>query len=137
MKEGTLNIPVFYDTVRTLGQTVEVDYYLPGCPPPVAIIVKALDAILKGELPPKGSVLAPLPAVCDQCSRKRENKRDLRIHRVHEIIPDPERCLMEQGMKFCMGWLPAADAGRSASRWTCPAQAAAERRPTSPIWALE
>ncbi len=28
-----LTLPVFYDTVRTLGQTVLVDYYLPGCPP--------------------------------------------------------------------------------------------------------
>jgi F420-non-reducing hydrogenase small subunit len=32
---GHSRIPVFYDTVRTLGQTVEVDYHLPGCPPPV------------------------------------------------------------------------------------------------------
>ena len=27
VKEGTLKIPEFYDTVKTLGQTVEVDYY--------------------------------------------------------------------------------------------------------------
>ena len=31
--EGTLHLPVFYDTLKTLGQTVNVDYYLPGCPP--------------------------------------------------------------------------------------------------------
>ena len=28
-----LSLPVFYDTVRTLAQTVPVDYFLPGCPP--------------------------------------------------------------------------------------------------------
>ena len=33
MPEGTLHLPVFYDTLRTLDQTVAVDYYLPGCPP--------------------------------------------------------------------------------------------------------
>ena len=38
VKEGTLKIPEFYDTVKTLAQTVDVDYYLPGCPPPVKLI---------------------------------------------------------------------------------------------------
>ena len=110
VKEGTLRIPVFYDTVRTLGQTVEVDYHLPGCPPPVQLIVNALEAIVKNELPPKGSVLAPLPAVCDQCPRKRENKKISSIHRVHEIVPEPERCLMEQGI-ICMGMATRSGCG--------------------------
>jgi len=110
VKEGTLHIPIFYDTVKTLAQTVEVDYFLPGCPPPVALINKALDAILKGELPPKGSVLAPLRAVCDECPRKRENKKITGIHRVHEIVPDPERCLMEQGI-ICMGMATRSGCG--------------------------
>ncbi len=58
IREGELRLPKFYDTVRTLDQTVDVDYYLPGCPPPVKLILGALDAIAKGKLPPKGSVLA-------------------------------------------------------------------------------
>lgn len=110
VEEGTLRIPVFYDTVRTLDQTVEVDYYLPGCPPPVDLINKALDAILTGNLPPKGSVLAPLPAVCAECPRKRENKRITAIHRVYDIVPDPERCLMEQGI-ICMGMATRSGCG--------------------------
>lgn len=110
VKEGILKIPQFYDTVRTLDQTVEVDYYLPGCPPPVALITKAMDAMVKDELPPKGSVLAPLPAVCDQCPRKRENKKISSIHRIHEMIPDPERCLMEQGV-ICMGMATRSGCG--------------------------
>ncbi|MCX6650927.1 MAG: oxidoreductase [Methanomassiliicoccales archaeon] len=110
VKEGTLRIPVFYDSVRTLAQTVEVDYYLPGCPPPVALITKALDAIIMNELPPKGSVLAPLPAVCDECPRIRQNKKISSIHRVHEITPEPERCLMEQGI-ICMGMATRSGCG--------------------------
>jgi len=110
VKEGTLHIPVFYDTVKTLDQTVEVDYYLPGCPPPVDLINKALDAILTGNLPPKGSVLAPLPAVCAECPRKRENKKITAIHRVYDIVPDPERCLMEQGI-ICMGMATRSGCG--------------------------
>jgi F420-non-reducing hydrogenase small subunit len=108
VKEGVLRIPEFYDTVKTLGQTVEVDYYLPGCPPPVKLISAAVDAIAKGELPPKGSVLAPLKSVCDECPRKKENKRISTIYRVHEKVPEPERCLLEQGI-ICMG--PATRSG--------------------------
>ncbi|MFQ6077278.1 MAG: oxidoreductase, partial [Candidatus Bathyarchaeia archaeon] len=50
-KEGDLRLPEFYDTVKTLDQTVDVDYYIPGCPPPVNLILKAVEAIAKNELP--------------------------------------------------------------------------------------
>ena len=108
VKEGELNLPEFYDTVKTLDQIVEVDYYVPGCPPPVDLILKAIDAIAKNELPPKGSVLAPEKSVCDECPRKREEKRISRIYRVYEVTPEPEKCLLEQGI-LCMG--PATRGG--------------------------
>ena len=108
VKEGELEIPEFYDTVRTLDQTVDVDYYVPGCPPAVERTLFALEAIAKGELPPKGSVLAPLKSVCDECPKKKENKKISRIYRVYEKIPDPEKCLLEQGI-LCMG--PATRGG--------------------------
>lgn len=108
VKEGTLKLPEFYDTVKTLDQTVNVDYYLPGCPPPVKLIINAVDAIAKNALPPKGSVLAPLKSVCDECPRKKENKKISRIYRVHEKVPEPERCLLEQGI-ICIG--PATRSG--------------------------
>ncbi len=107
-KEGTLKLPEFFDTVHTLDQTVDVDYYLPGCPPPVKLILPAIEAIVKGELPPKGSVLAPLKSVCDECPRKKENKKISKIYRVHEKAPEPERCVLEQGI-ICMG--PATRSG--------------------------
>ncbi|MCW4054305.1 MAG: oxidoreductase [Candidatus Bathyarchaeota archaeon] len=108
VKEGTLEIPEFYDTVKTLAQTVDVDYFLPGCPPPVKLIANAVDAIAKNELPPKGSVLAPLKAVCDECPRTRENKKITKLYRVYEKAPDLEKCLLEQGI-LCMG--PATRSG--------------------------
>jgi F420-non-reducing hydrogenase small subunit len=110
VKEGSLEIPEFYDTVKTLAQTVDVDYYLPGCPPPVKLIANALDAIARNDLPPKGSVLAPLKAVCDECPRKRENKKIGAIYRVHEKVPKPDLCLMEQGI-ICMGMATRSGCG--------------------------
>jgi F420-non-reducing hydrogenase small subunit len=108
VKEGSLKLPEFYDTVRTLGQTVDVDYILPGCPPPVKLVLNAIDAIAKNQLPPKGSVLAPMKSVCDECPRKKENKRINKIYRVYEKAPEPERCLLEQGI-ICIG--PATRSG--------------------------
>ena len=110
VKEGVLKIPEFYDTVKTLKQTVDVDYFLPGCPPPVKLIANAVDAIARNELPPKGSVLAPLKAICDECPRKRENKKIGTIYRVHEKVPEPELCLMEQGI-ICMGMATRSGCG--------------------------
>lgn len=106
--EGTVHIPVFYDTVVPLDRVVDVDYYLPGCPPPSSLVLNAVKAIASGSLPPKGSVLAPELAVCDQCPRKKEDKQITEIKRVVDHIPEPEKCLLEQGF-ICMG--PATRGG--------------------------
>jgi F420-non-reducing hydrogenase small subunit len=107
----TLHLPAFRDTVKTLDQTVEVDYYLPGCPPPVKLIVNAVTAILEGKLPPKGTVLAPDVALCDECPRKatKPDKLALKeLKRPHEVIMDSEKCLLAQGL-LCLG--PATRSG--------------------------
>ncbi len=114
MPEGTLYLPVFYDTVRTLDQVVNVDYYLPGCPPEAEQIWAALTAILEGNLPPAGSVIGPKTTVCDECPRKRSEKKIKKFKRVWEVIPDEETCLLEQGL-ICCG--PATRAGCNAR---CP-----------------
>jgi F420-non-reducing hydrogenase small subunit len=33
MKEGSIEIPELWETVKSLDQVVEVEYYVPGCPP--------------------------------------------------------------------------------------------------------
>jgi len=106
--EGELKLPEFYDTVRTLDQVVDVDYYLPGCPPTPKRIIAAVEAIAKGALPSKGSVLGPEKSVCDECPRKKEEKKISKIYRVYEIVPQPEKCLLEQGI-ICLG--PATRGG--------------------------
>jgi F420-non-reducing hydrogenase small subunit len=101
MPEGTLHLPVFYDTLRTLDQTVDVDYYLPGCPPEAERIWEALVAILEGKLPPKGSVIGADTTVCDTCPRKRSEKKIKKFYRTWQIKPDEETCLLEQGLVCC------------------------------------
>ncbi|MBZ4688316.1 MAG: coenzyme F420-reducing hydrogenase, gamma subunit [Clostridiales bacterium] len=99
--EGELTIPEFYDTVLTLDQVVEVDYYVPGCPPAVDTIWTALEAIITGELPLRGTVIAGVKTLCDECSRKKEEKKITEIKRPMEVEIDPERCLLEQGIVCC------------------------------------
>lgn len=120
-KEGELTIPEFYDRVRPLDKVVDVDYYLPGCPPPVPLIVNAIDAIAKGTLPEKGTVLAPTKALCDECVRNiNKNKKMPDIKRVYEIQADPKVCFLEQGI-ICMG--PATRSGCQTrcinANWPC------------------
>jgi F420-non-reducing hydrogenase small subunit len=100
--EGTLHLPVFYDTVRTLDQTVPVDYYLPGCPPEADRIWDAVTAIVSGNLPPAGTVIGAETTVCHECTRKRTEKKIKKFYRTWQIIPDSETCLLEQGL-LCAG----------------------------------
>ncbi len=100
--EGTLHLPVFYDTVRTLDQTVPVDYYLPGCPPEADRIWDAITAIVEGKLPPPGAVIGSETTVCQECPRKRNEKKIKKFYRTWQIVPDSETCLLEQGL-LCAG----------------------------------
>jgi F420-non-reducing hydrogenase small subunit len=101
MPEGTLHLPVFYDTLKTLDQTVEVDYYLPGCPPEADKIWAAITAIVEGKLPARGSVIGAQTTVCDECPRKRNEKKIKKFYRTWQIIPDADTCLLEQGLLCC------------------------------------
>jgi len=103
-----LELPEFYDTVLTLAQVVDVEYFVPGCPPPVPLILKIVEALATNSLPPPGAVIASDKTLCDECPRKKEEKNISKIYRPHEIIPDPEKCLLEQGI-LCMG--PATRGG--------------------------
>lgn len=108
VKEGELELPEFYDTVKTLAQTVDVDYFLSGCPPPVPLIIDATMAIFKNELPPKGSMLMPTKSICDECPREKKDKKLSEIKRIYEIEDDQETCFLDQQV-ICMG--PATRAG--------------------------
>ena len=96
--EGVLHLPVFYDTLKTLGQTVDVDYYLPGCPPEADNIWAAIVAILEGKLPPRGATIGLNTTVCEECPRKRNEKKIKKFYRTWQVIPDEETCLLEQGL---------------------------------------
>jgi F420-non-reducing hydrogenase small subunit len=112
--EGELELPEFYDTVKTLPQTVDVDYTLSGCPPPIPCIANAFEAILSSNLPPKGSSFLPDKSICDECPREKKDRKLSEIKRIYEIDDDFKTCFWDQGV-ICMG--PATRAGCGAQ---CP-----------------
>lgn len=110
VKEGELTLPKFYSYLRALNQVVDVDYYIPGCPPNPEQVLAVVQYIIAGKpLPPKGSVLgAGDKSQCEECKRKKNVKKIKEFKRIATAIPDPEICLLEQGF-ICMG--PATRSG--------------------------
>jgi F420-non-reducing hydrogenase small subunit len=103
MPEGEITIPEFYDTVKCLDQVVDVDYYLPGCPPTPKQIWAVVQVIVGGQLPPKGSVVgASEKTQCDECPRKKNEKKISSFKRIATSQPEQETCYLEQGF-LCLG----------------------------------
>ena len=120
-------LPRIESRVSGLPGAVEVDFHIPGCPPPQNLLWAAIQSLvcrgeahtrisyafaklpeatclatISGELPPRGSVFAGEKAVCAGCSRVKEEKKFSTAYRGYELAPDPGRCLLEQGL-ICQG----------------------------------
>jgi len=109
--------PELLARAETLSAVVPVDYVVPGCPPPPGLIAQFFAAILSGDPPPRGHVFALEKALCEECPRTKEDRRLTQIVRPHELLPDPEKCLLDQGM-VCLG--PVTRGGCDAA---CPGAA--------------
>jgi F420-non-reducing hydrogenase small subunit len=119
--EGEISIPMLTERVHTLAQVVEVDYFMPGCPPESHQIAAVIDLVIqvvqgKAELPRKGAVIgAGKSTVCEECPRTRNIKSIKAFRRIQDVAPlDPELCILEQGIP-CNG--PATRSGCDAR---CP-----------------
>jgi len=125
MPEGQINIPTLFPVLRTLEQVVDVDYFMPGCPPEshqIAAVIELVIQVLQGkaELPPKGAVIgAGASTVCDDCTRTRGIKKIKKFDRIQLVHADPDLCLLEQGIP-CNG--PATRQGCGALCPTAGAQ---------------
>jgi len=101
----TVTLPGFYKKVLRLQDVIDVDYFLPGCPPTAEKVGEAVGVLLSGNLPQKGAVLLPDRALCYSCSRNASKPDNLTVtafKRITEVKADPEKCFLAQGIA-CMG----------------------------------
>ncbi len=108
---GSLELAEFYERVLTLMDVVDVDYIIPGCPPQAERVWEAIEALVSGAVPLNNKavkVACTDKSVCDECKREKKLVKIKEFKRPHEIKPEPDWCLLEQGI-ICMG--PATRSG--------------------------
>jgi F420-non-reducing hydrogenase small subunit len=119
---NTLTLPEFFERVYPLNDIIDVDYYLPGCPPPPDLIANAIFAVLEDKLPPRGATLAPGKPQCDACPRNESKPLRLEISefkRVHEVEADDDLCFLAQGI-LCLGPAIRSGCGETCIRVNTP-----------------
>jgi F420-non-reducing hydrogenase small subunit len=96
-KVPSKNVPPIERIVRPNNSFVDIDIYLPGCPPTSKIIATAVTALLTGQ-----PIELSAHAVCHYCDREKKEEPVEKWLRDFEGIADPDRCLLEQGY-MCVG----------------------------------
>jgi F420-non-reducing hydrogenase small subunit len=102
---GTLEIPQFYPAVLRLRDVVDIEYAIPGCPPDAENVWETIAALTSGAVPAHNGdtrIGCNNRSVCDECKRQKRDVKITTIHRPHQFRPEPEWCLLEQGI-LCMG----------------------------------
>lgn len=98
-------IPEMLDRVRPLGDLVQVDCLIPGCPPLPSTIKMVLEELLEGREP-----RLPERTLCAECPRQQREllapRREFLTDSVMSYMEleeiDPVKCFLEQGV-LCMG----------------------------------
>jgi len=83
--------------VSPLDTVIEVDLYLPGCPPHAAFVFEALSALVEGRQPEVSR-----RSVCAKCKRLMAKTEVAAIRANSDGIPDAEQCFLSQGY-ICLG----------------------------------
>ncbi len=91
------DVPQLLEGNRPLDSEIEVDLYIPGCPPHAAFIFDGLIGLLRGREPKLGR-----HNVCFSCTRKMVRTDVDRIRRAYDGAFDPQLCFLSQGC-LCFG----------------------------------
>ena len=83
--------------VTPLDEVIDVDLYLPGCPPHPAFILDALFTLIEGR-----PARAKKESVCAHCQRRMVKTEVDRIKANHEGVPERDTCFLSQGY-VCLG----------------------------------
>lgn len=94
------DVPTLESRVRPLGEAIQVDLMIPGCPPKSDVVAEAILTLLNG-----GTIELPTTNLCEVCPREKPPAglaMDF-IKRQFEVgAPEKDLCLISQGL-ICMG----------------------------------
>ena len=112
---ASTKLPELTDFMYPICNFVDVDYYLPGCPPMPMLIVHTLKSITSGKQPERHDRV-----VCIECRRKIIPRKVERLYGIYEKQSDPELCLVSQGF-VCLGSVTREGCGAPCPRagFTC------------------
>jgi F420-non-reducing hydrogenase small subunit len=114
---GTRGVQRFMYQAREFGllrlahpvdHLVRVDYYLPGCPPPMRILIPLIAELTGNPMEKGGSV------ICAECGRKPKRPEE-----ISEVGLDPQICFLSQGI-VCFGSLTKGGCGGVCPRGGLP-----------------
>ncbi|MEM2094390.1 MAG: hypothetical protein QXI32_03735, partial [Candidatus Bathyarchaeia archaeon] len=111
----TSSLPELKDLMYPICSFVDVDYYIPGCPPMPFLIIHSLKSIVSGKPPMRHQSV-----VCIECHRKIVPAKLDRLYGIYEKEAVPELCLVSQGF-VCLGSLTREGCGAPCPRagFTC------------------
>jgi F420-non-reducing hydrogenase small subunit len=90
-------VPKLEKVVTPVAEVINVDLFLPGCPPHASYIADALLSLIAGKTP-----RAKDETVCARCKRRMERTSVDTIKPVSEGIPNDTQCFLSQGY-ICLG----------------------------------
>jgi len=99
------SLPELKDMMYPICTFVDVDCYIPGCPPMPNLITKTLKSLIRGEKPERFREV-----VCVECPRKIVPVKPGRLYGIYEKEADPKICLLSQGF-VCLGSLTRRGCG--------------------------
>ena len=91
------NAPVLEESVIPIDEVVEVDFYLPGCPPHPLFTASAIRALCGNS----GAQLSE-KTVCSDCTRKMRKCAGVNLKKGAVTADDKDLCFLSQGV-VCMG----------------------------------
>ncbi|MCI5150043.1 MAG: methyl viologen-reducing hydrogenase [Candidatus Electrothrix sp. MAN1_4] len=93
------NLPAFLAHNRPLDTEINVDAYIPGCPPHPKIIKEGIEALIRPDFQP----IFSQHNICYECKRRMDRMPEVNsLRRDFEGQPDPDLCFLSQGY-LCFG----------------------------------